>query len=719
MTRERRIPPRGSAEDTNPAIAREGVKLSAERERQTLEILAAESADFGTLARIAGYDPARDFIGADLRGVDFGEDDLSGFVFRGADLVGANLSRARGLSLPMIEGARFDATTRLPKKLRAYEQLTRFWKDGCPSFVSAFGVDEFGQWLEFSVPGSDGEVTQRMRWIASGTFLMGSPDSETGRWDNEGPRHEVTISEGFWLFDTACPQRLWRAVMGGNNPSLFRGDDRPVETVSWNKVNEFLRRIEELVPGLQLELPSEALWEYACRGGSTTPFSFGDNITPEQVNYNGNFDYSGAPKKGLYRAETVPVGSLPPNAWGLHEMHGNVWEWCADGLREYRKGPVVDPLGSMNVENARLLRIMRGGSWGVDMRRVRSARRGALASVERNGDLGFRCVRVQDGAEPAEKRRVQRSGAERTAASPSSAAERVRWREGGSGARTFPGAETFVIRSERAPAEPIACPTWAAAIGRDRYGLWTRIEVSGSDGPVAQRMRWIDPGRFQMGSPDDETGRLDSEGPRHDVTIVAGFWLFETACSQALWTAVMGENPSRFRGEDRPVEKVSWNDAQTFIAAINERIGGLRLVLPSEAQWEYACRAGTATPFGFGENITPEQVNYNGNFPYVGAPRGRYREETVAGGSLPANRWGLHEMHGNVWEWCADAWHENYDGAPVDGAVWEQSGRTAERVLRGGSWLNDARIVRSAGRDASAPDVRLDDVGFRCARVQE
>lgn len=144
--------------------------------------------------------------------------------------------------------------------------------------------------------------------------------------------------------------------------------------------------------------------------------------------------------------------------------------------------------------------------------------------------------------------------------------------------------------------------------GSDRFGLWSEIAIESSQGePVIQCLRWIPPGRFWMGSPKDEPERWDDEGPQHRVTISQGFWLFDTACTQVLWQAVMGSNPSAFKGADRPVETVSWNDCQDFLKRLNERLPGLDLSLPTEAQWEYACRAGTTTPFSFGANITPER----------------------------------------------------------------------------------------------------------------
>ncbi len=242
------------------------------------------------------------------------------------------------------------------------------------------GVDEVGLYADFTVKG----VTQRCRWIAPGTFQMGSPEGEVDRGGNE-TQHEVTFTRGYWLADTACTQVLWQAVMG-DNPNRFKDDPaNPVKQVSWNEVQTFLSRLNALVPGLDAGLPSEAQWENACRAGTTTPFSFGENITPEQVNYKGDRPYAGG-EKGEYRARTVPVKSLPPNPWGLYEMHGNVLEWCADWYGDYPEGPQIDPSGPPEgVE-----RVLRGGSWYDYGRICRAASRYGIEPGYRYGITGFR-----------------------------------------------------------------------------------------------------------------------------------------------------------------------------------------------------------------------------------------------------------------------------------------------------------------------------------------
>jgi formylglycine-generating enzyme required for sulfatase activity len=268
-----------------------------------------------------------------------------------------------------------------------------------PPFADAWGDDPYGLWAEFALSGAAGDVIQRLRWIEPGSFLMGSPKDEPERDEDEGPRHVVTLTRGLWLADTACTQALWQAVTG-SNPSRFSGDgQRPVEQVSWEEVQGFLRKLEALLPGCVADLPTEAEWEYACRAGTDTPFSFGAQITPEQVNYPGGYPYAGG-ERGLNRGQTVAVKSLPPNGWGLYEMHGNVWEWCADGMRSYDGQPQQDPVGP-GVEDESAHRAVRGGSWIFVATWARSACRFAHPPGIRDDFLGFRlCLRsIEPGQE--------------------------------------------------------------------------------------------------------------------------------------------------------------------------------------------------------------------------------------------------------------------------------------------------------------------------------
>jgi len=201
----------------------------------------------------------------------------------------------------------------------------------------------------------------RFRWIEPGEFWMGSPEGEAERNAYEGRRHVVRLTEGFWLAETACSQSVWQSVMG-SNPSQFADDPQnPVEMVSWDEVQGFLREVERRLPGVKADLPTEAEWEYACRAGSETAFSWGDGIGPSQANYDATESYANGPT-GESLERTVPVRSYAPNAWGLYQMHGNVDEWCADGRRDYDGAPQVDPRGPEGGE-ADAPRAVRGGSW--------------------------------------------------------------------------------------------------------------------------------------------------------------------------------------------------------------------------------------------------------------------------------------------------------------------------------------------------------------------
>ncbi len=228
---------------------------------------------------------------------------------------------------------------------------------------------------------------------------------------------------------------------------------------------------------------------------------------------------------------------------------------------------------------------------------------------------------------------------------------------------------------------------------------------------VVLEMVKIPGGKFMMGSPENEDGGQETERPQHQVTIPS-FFMGKFAITQEQYKAIMGTNPSHFSGAKRPVERVSWHDAVNFCAKISQKTGKY-YHLPSEAEWEYACRAGTITPFHFGETITTDLVNYyNGNYTYGSAPKGQNREQTTNVGSFPANQFGLYDMHGLVWEWCQDNWHFNYNGAPSNGDAWIDNDYNY-RLLRGGAWYFDPHYCRSAYRDRGSPVSGSNYVGFR------
>ena len=227
-------------------------------------------------------------------------------------------------------------------------------------------------------------------------------------------------------------------------------------------------------------------------------------------------------------------------------------------------------------------------------------------------------------------------------------------------------------------------------------------------------------GRFWMGSPEDELERKDREGPQHKVE-VPSFYLGKYPVTQRQWLAVsllddvdreLKPHPSKFKGDDRPVEQVSWVEAVEFCQRLS-RHTGRNYRLPSEAEWEYACRAGTTTPFHYGETLSSDVANYAANQTYGNGVKGKSRKQTTNVGSFPANSFELHDMHGNVLEWCQDYWHDNYEGAPTDGSAWLTDKKAANRVLRGGSWDSVPGFCRSALRYYDSPGYRDSDIGFR------
>jgi formylglycine-generating enzyme required for sulfatase activity len=234
-------------------------------------------------------------------------------------------------------------------------------------------------------------------------------------------------------------------------------------------------------------------------------------------------------------------------------------------------------------------------------------------------------------------------------------------------------------------------------------------------GGVKMDFAWIPAGEFLMGSPTSETDRSDTEA-QHRVTLSKGFWMGRTEVTQSQWERVMGSNPSNFKGANLPVEMVSWNDCQDFIRQLNGKVemGNWKASLPTEAQWEYACRAGTTTPFHYGSSLDASMANFDGNYPYGGGAKGEYRQKTTEVGSFRPNAWGLYDMHGNVWEWCQD-WYGNYGSEVVRDPTGPDSGSC--RVLRGGSWLGDSRLCRSALRGRNEPGFRYVNYGLRLVLI--
>ena len=502
------------------------------------------------------------------------------------------------------------------------------------------------------VEGLGVEVNLEMVLIPAGKFSIGSPSSETGR-DKDETQHEVTLTKPFYMGKYEVTQEQWEGVMG-DNPSETKGAKLPVTNVSWHDCQEFIKKLNTKTNG-GYRLPTEAEWEYACRAGTTTAHFFGDSISRDNANWLGN--------------NIKHVSDYNPNAFGLFNMHGNVWEWCNDWYGEYSVGAVINPEGPLMGEQ----RVLRGGSYYSMMSSARSANRAFFTPSDQNRFGGFRLARTAD---------IKVTKPDPVKVMPAIVNLLV---------APFSEAKAREARKE------IAISLQKEVEEKEDLGKGIELELV-----------LIPAGKFLMGSPSSETGR-DKDETQHEVTLTNPYYMAKYEVTQEQWEGVMGDNPSATKGAKLPVTDISWFYCQEFINKLNAKTkGGYRL--PTESEWEYACRAGTSTASSFGNSLTKSDANIDGS-------------SIKAVGSYRPNAFGLYDMHGNVWEWCED-WKANY---PV-GAVTDQKGpgTGSSRVLRGGSFLNDLAFARSPKRNSSfpaayrnyrSPTNLLSDFGFRLART--
>jgi formylglycine-generating enzyme required for sulfatase activity len=525
-------------------------------------------------------------------------------------------------------------------------------------WASAQGQDDAGCWADLTVAG----VTQRFRWIPSGNFTMGSPADEPGRnWDETV--HRVTITQPYWLADTDCTQELWKAVMG-TNPAKYNDDpQKPVEQVSWEDCQLMIATLNQRDARLTARLPTEAEWEYACRAGSGGAFPGSDLDALAWYNANA-------------KDSTHAVKGKASNPWGLYDMNGNVWQWCSDWHGDYATGPVSDPVGPATGTD----RVRRGGAFNGLPAICRSAARSWAAPDLHFGDLGFRlCISAKVGSSVADDLHATPSPSLSEAGTPPSLSA------------------VGAMSPEAATARDAVPPStsWAIASGKDNWGTYADLTIATG---VTQRFRLIHPGTFVMGSPPDEAGRNDDE-VQHTVTLTTPYWLADTDCTQEVWHAVMGTNPSNHQGDPQlPVEKVSWDDCQAFLGTLNHLFPMAHARLPTEAEWEYACRAGSVGPI----NLASLDVAgwYNGNAGGISHP---VKLKTQ-------NTWGLYDMHGNIEQWCSD-WYGPYPSSGVTDPSGPATGTA--RVLRGSAWFYGADGCRSALRGSSRPESQFVMAGLR------
>ena len=612
-----------------------------------------------------------------------------------------------------------------------------------------------------------------LRRIPKGRFIMGSPEGEGGGSPEYELQHEVMLTQDFYMGVFECTQRQWELVMG-NKPSWYSNETyyaiRPVECIAFNDIRgtsatagsgwpEYGHRVDDASflgklqgkTGLTFDLPMEAQWEYACRAGTMTALNSGKNLikTLEDTNinevgrywFNGGSEYSEdtTPEKG-----TAIVGSYRPNAWKLYDMHGNVWEWCLDWCDNYRGYKEVDPRGP----NTSTHRIVRGGGMYFKAMYCRSAHRNGYEPDFIQADFGFRVachpsqpkytISVINGTANFDKA-FEGETITITANEPDEGIVFSRWvSDDMEIAEITKASTTFVM-----PAKSVTMKADYVAKPNVEEVLYLVVDLSGGPDVTSYPVRYsreapnlnddkcrttelwlrrIPAGTFIMGSPEDELGRYSTEIQR-EVTLTQDYYIGVFECTQRQWELVMGNTPSLYKGDCRPVEFVSYNmirgtgsqagegwptyghvvDSTSFMGKLQEKTG-LTFDLPTEAQWEYACRAGTTTALNSGKNLTSiyqdaamgevGRYYYNNN-----DGKGGYSQHTKVGSYLP-NAWELYDMHGNVWEWCLD-WYGTYGTAAVTDPTGSSTG--SYHVIRGGDWGYYAWGCRSAVRNTNGP----------------
>ncbi len=513
--------------------------------------------------------------------------------------------------------------------------------------------------------------------VPGGSVWVGCAPSDAACYPEEKPGRMVTLTAAFWLDVTEVTVGAYRAFATATRralppPPSFRQDDtHPVVNVSWQDAAEYCAWAGK-------RLPSEAEWEAAARAGRAEwIYPTGTAISPESANFGG----------GMARdrfVHTAPVASFPPNPLGLHDLAGNVWEWVADWFgTDAAMAPTVDPRGPSSGSQ----RVMKGGAWNSQAVSLRISNRGRFPPDTRRDTVGFRCARDASGV---------------AAAGPTPGPPL--------GPGTLP-AET--VTATAAPTAPTPAPVLAVPPPPPPTALPAAREVF--EGPkktqdaAGLEMVFLPPATFERGCVLGDASCFADEQPRHAVTLTQGFFVHVTEVSVAAYrafaTAVgkkMVDVPS-WADDTHPVVNITWEDAQAYCRWIDGR-------LPTEAEWEYVARGGVAgRRYPWGDSIDHDHANFDG----VGGLDTFPKSAPV--GSFPANGFGLYDVAGNVWEWCADWYAERaYSGEAVRDPSGPAEG--VRRVVRGGSWTSDPGRLRTSYRFSLEPGTESLSVGFRCVR---
>ena len=472
--------------------------------------------------------------------------------------------------------------------------------------------------------------------VEGGTFTMGAtPEQGDDVWNREKPIHQVTLSN-YAIGKTEVTQALWKAVMG-NNPSCFKGDNLPVEFVSWHDCQEFIRKLNKITKQ-NFRLPTEAEWEFAARGGNRSKgYKYaGSNNIDEVAWYDNNANN-----------QLHPIATKQPNELGIYDMSGNVWEWCQDWYGSYTSDSQTNPKGP----NIGSCRIFRGGSYCINAGYCRVSDRDHNYPYLRDCALGFRLCLSEEENNNLETKKEE----------------------------IVPQHQP---QKNQSPIPQIQTHTFTI-------------------NDITFEMIPVEGGTFTMGAIAEQGEyALDNEKPSHQVTLDS-YSIGKTEVTQALWMAVMGSNPSYFKGDNLPVEKVSWEDCQEFIKKLNQ-FTGQNFRLPTEAEWEFAARGGNKSKGHkyAGSNNIDNVAWYNDNS----------NGQTHPVATRLPNELGIYDMNGNVWEWCQDK-YKNY--TPSSLANPQEPSTSLLLILKGGSWHSIKKGCRISTRFGSTPNSCSNYLGFR------
>ena len=518
--------------------------------------------------------------------------------------------------------------------------------------------------------------------VEGGTFTMGAT-SEQGSDAQEGkkPAHQVTLSS-FSIGKYEVTQALWQEIMG-SNPSNFKGDNLPVENVSWDDCQEFLRKLNArkgefgITDGRTFRLPTEAEWEYAARGGNLS----------KGFKYSGSNNIVDVAWCDEDSGNTHPVGTKQPNELGIYDMSGNVWEWCQDWFGDYSSGAQTNPQGPASG----FRRVIRGGCWFGYAQDCRVSFRYFNLPGRRGNCLGLRLV--LNVSKPFEQPKPK----------PQPTPQPVRLKKN-------KGNLVLLLSALAGMVIVIGIMLGVRQCGGGEAPAYDSYADSTADMSIQDMLEMVEVegGTFTMGATSEQGSDADDdEKTTHQVTL-STFSIGKYEVTQALWQEIMGSNPSEFKGDLQPVVNVSWDDCQKFLRKLNARKGefgitdGRTFHLPTEAEWEYAARGGKLSK-GFkysGSNNIGDVAWYYGNSGFESHPVG----------TKQPNELGIYDMSGNVWEWCQDCFGDYSSGAQTNP---QGPASGSSRVNRGGSWYYYAQDCRVSFRNDYAPDCRRNYLGLR------